>query len=447
MLNGKELANISTHQSERTKKIIDDKAAYVAAGISCTFPLVVKQAKGAVIEDTDGNTYLDFYAGIGVTSCGHCPDEVVKAIKDQADKLLHSCFMVSMYEPYVRLAEKLTQIAPGKSSKKAMFVNSGAEAVENAIKIAKTYTKRTGVVAFESGFHGRTLLTMTLTSKVKPYKDGFGPFAPEVYKVPFPNVYRGQINTSEEEACRAYLDYFRRFFVSEVNPMNIAAVILEPVQGEGGFNVPPKGYWQGLREICDEYGIVLIADEVQSGFCRTGRMFAVEHFGVEPDLVTMAKSLGSGMPISAVVGKKEIMDSVGAGGIGGTYGGNPVACEAALASIRMMEEQNLSEKSLKIGAYIMDRARALQKEFPQMGDVRGLGAMIGIEFVKDPATKEPYKDAVSSINAECFKQGLLVIGAGIFGNVVRFLPPLVLTDEQLKQAMDIFESAVRKTLK
>ncbi len=447
MLNGKELANISTHQSERTKKIIEDKAAYVAGGISCTFPFVVKQAKGAVIEDTDGNTYLDFYAGIGVTSCGHCPDEVVKAIKEQADRLLHSCFMVSMYEPYVRLAEKLTQIAPGKSPKKAMFVNSGAEAVENAIKIARTYTKRTGIVAFESGFHGRTLLTMTLTSKVKPYKDGFGPFAPEIYKVPFPNIYRGQINTSEEEACKAYLDYFRRFFVSEVNPMNIAAVILEPVQGEGGFNVPPKGYWQGLREICDEYGIVLIADEVQSGFCRTGKMFAVDHFGVEPDLVTMAKSLGSGMPISAVVGKKEIMDSVGAGGIGGTYGGNPVACEAALASIRMMEEQNLSEKSLKIGSYIMDRVRALQKEFPQIGDVRGLGSMIGIEFVKDPVTKEPYKDAVSAINAECFKQGLLVIGAGIFGNVVRFLPPLVLTDEQLAQAMDIFESAVRKTLK
>lgn len=447
MLNGKELAKISAHQSERTKKIIEDKAAYVAGGISCTFPFVVKQAKGAVIEDTDGNTYLDFYAGIGVTSCGHCPDEVVKAIKEQADRLLHSCFMVSMYEPYVRLAEKLTQIAPGKSPKKAMFVNSGAEAVENAIKIARTYTKRTGIVAFESGFHGRTLLTMTLTSKVKPYKDGFGPFAPEIYKVPFPNIYRGQINTSEEEACKAYLDYFRRFFVSEVNPMNIAAVILEPVQGEGGFNVPPKGYWQGLREICDEYGIVLIADEVQSGFCRTGKMFAVDHFGVEPDLVTMAKSLGSGMPISAVVGKKEIMDSVGAGGIGGTYGGNPVACEAALASIRMMEEQNLSEKSLKIGAYIMDRVRALQKEFPQIGDVRGLGSMIGIEFVKDPVTKEPYKDAVSAINAECFKQGLLVIGAGIFGNVVRFLPPLVLTNEQLTQAMDIFESAVRKTLK
>jgi 4-aminobutyrate aminotransferase/(S)-3-amino-2-methylpropionate transaminase len=447
MLNGKELAKISAHQSERTKKIIEDKATYVAGGISCTFPFVVKQAKGAVIEDTDGNTYLDFYAGIGVTSCGHCPDEVVKAIKEQADRLLHSCFMVSMYEPYVRLAEKLTQIAPGKSPKKAMFVNSGAEAVENAIKIARTYTKRTGIVAFESGFHGRTLLTMTLTSKVKPYKDGFGPFAPEIYKVPFPNIYRGQINTSEEEACKAYLDYFRRFFVSEVNPMNIAAVILEPVQGEGGFNVPPKGYWQGLREICDEYGIVLIADEVQSGFCRTGKMFAVDHFGVEPDLVTMAKSLGSGMPISAVVGKKEIMDSVGAGGIGGTYGGNPVACEAALASIRMMEEQNLSEKSLKIGAYIMDRVRALQKEFPQIGDVRGLGSMIGIEFVKDPVTKEPYKDAVSAINAECFKQGLLVIGAGIFGNVVRFLPPLVLTNEQLAQAMDIFESAVRKMLK
>lgn len=446
MLKGNELAQIIAPQSERTKELLKTKDACVASGISCSVPIFVKEAKGAIMEDIDGNRYIDFYAGIGVTTAGHCPEPVVAAVKAQAEKLFHSCFMVCMYDSYVKLAEKLVEITPGNFPKKAMFVNSGAEAVENTVKIARTYTGRKGIIAFESAFHGRTLLTMTLTSKVKPYKYGFGPYAPDVYKVPFPNLYRGQLNVEGQDAAQAYLDYFERFFVADVDPATIAAVIIEPVQGEGGFIIPPKAYMKGLREICSKHGILLIVDEVQSGFCRTGKMFAIEHFGVEPDLMSMAKSIASGMPLSAVVGRKEIMDSVMSGGIGGTYGGNPVACEAALATIKYMEDEKLAEKSEALGKIIMERMKNLQKEFPKIGDVRGLGCMIGLEFVKDPETKEPDKDSVKAIIGECLKQGLVLINAGIFGNVIRFLPPVVITDEQLEQAMTIFESSVRKVL-
>lgn len=447
MLKGTELIRLQSGGSDRTEAIRQDKANYVANGISCGIPFVIKEAKGTVIEDIDGNRYLDFYSGIGVLNAGHCPEPVVKAIKDQADKLIHSCFMVTMYEPYVALAKKLTEITPGNYSKKAMFVNSGAEAVENAVKIARAYTQRQGVIAFESGFHGRTLLTMSLTSKVKPYKEGFGPFAPEVYKAPFPNTYRGQLHVSPEKACQAYLDYFERFFISEVDPSNIAAMILEPVQGEGGFNIPPKGYWHGLKEICHKFGIVLIADEVQTGFARTGKMFAVENFDVEPDLITMAKSIASGMPLSAVVGRSEIMDAADAGRIGGTYGGNPLACEAALATIKFMEEEKLADRAVVIGDKVRAKFEKLQKQFPQIGDIRNLGAMIGIEFVKDAESKEPNKQAVQRIIAECLNMGLLVIGAGIYGNVIRLLPPLVVTDQQLEQALDILETAITNVLK
>lgn len=446
MLKGDELAKVSAPQSEKTKELLKKKEAFVAAGISASVPIFIDEAKGGVIKDIDGNLYLDFYAGIGVTTAGHCPAPVVDAIKAQADKLLHSCFMVSMYDSYVDLAEKLTKIAPGKSEKKAMFVNSGAEAVENAVKIARAYTGRQGIICFESAFHGRTLLTMSLTSKVKPYKQGFGPYAPEIYKMPFPNLYRGQLKAEGKDAVQFYLNHFERFFVAEADPSHIAAVIIEPVQGEGGFVPAPVEYMTGLRDICTKHGILLIADEVQTGFCRTGKMFAMEHYGVEPDLITMAKSIASGMPLSAVVGRSDIMDSVGAGRIGGTYGGNPVACEAALATIKYMEDENLAEKSAKIGNAITERLRKLQKEFPAIGDVRNLGSMIGAEFVVSPETKEPDKETVSAIIAECRKEGLLLIGAGIFGNVIRFLPPVVLTDSQLSQALDIFEAAVRRVL-
>ena len=432
--------------SNTTESLRSKKEQYVARGISALAPIFIESAKGATITDIDGNDYIDFYGGIGVINAGHCPQPVVDAIKEQAEKLLHSCFMVGMYEPYVQLAEKLCQITPGDHDKKAMFVNSGAEAVENAIKIAKAYTKRSGVIAFEGGFHGRTLLTMTLTSKVKPYKHEFGPFAPEVYKAPAANCYRCSYKSTYPECNMACLDHFERFFISEVDPENIAAMIIEPVQGEGGFIVPPKEFLIGLKKICEKYGIVFIADEVQSGFTRTGKMFACEHFDVVPDLMTLAKGIASGMPLSAVVGKAEIMDAPTPGRIGGTYGGNPVACAAALATIDLMEKEDLSAKAAKVGETIVNRLQELQQKYPQIGDIRALGAMVALELVKDPETKEPFKEAVPVIIEECFKRGLLAMGAGIFGNVVRFLPPVVISDEQLNKGLDIFAEALEVAL-
>ncbi|WP_303720697.1 4-aminobutyrate--2-oxoglutarate transaminase [Malonomonas rubra] len=432
------VAVIEQLQEDKTQSLVAKKEKYVAKGISSLFPMIIESAQGAEVKDLDGNTYLDFYGGIGVINAGHCPQSVVDAIKQQADKLLHSCFMVGMYDPYIELAEKLCQIAPGNSPKKAMFVNSGAEAVENAVKIAKAYTKRPGVISFEGGFHGRTLMTMSLTSKVKPYKYQFGPFAPEVYKAPSANCYRCMYKASYPDCQMTCLEAFERFFISEVAPESIAAMIIEPVQGEGGFIVPPNEFLPGLKQICEKYGIVFIADEVQSGFARTGKMFACEHFGVEPDLMTMAKGIASGMPLSAVVGKAEIMDAPDAGMIGGTYGGNPVSCAAALATIELMEKEHLPGRAEKIGSRIVEKMRELQQQYPQIGDIRGLGSMAAIELVKDPQTKEPFKDAVPAIIQECFKRGLLTMGAGIFGNVIRFLPPTVLTDEQLEKGLNIF---------
>lgn len=436
-----------TAQEDKAQTLQNKKDKYVAKGISSLAPIFIEKAKGAILQDINGNNYIDFYGGIGVINAGHCPEGVVDAIKEQADKLLHSCFMVGMYEPYVQLAEKLCQITPGDHDKKAMFVNSGAEAVENAIKIAKAHTKRPGVIAFEGGFHGRTLLTMTLTSKVKPYKHEFGPFAPEVYKAPAANCYRCTYKSKYPECKMACLEHFERFFISEVDPENIAAMIIEPVQGEGGFIVPPKEFLQGLKQICEKHGIVFIADEVQSGFARTGKMFACEHYDVVPDLMTMAKGIASGMPLSAVVGKAEIMDAPTAGRIGGTYGGNPVACAAALATIELMEKEDLSGKAEEVGGKIVRKLEELQQKYPQIGDIRELGSMVALELVKDPETKEPFKDAVPVVIEECFKRGLLTMGAGIFGNVIRFLPPVVITDEQLEKGLEIFEEALAIALK
>ncbi len=437
---------VHPQEENRTETLLAKKEKYVAKGISSLAPIFIEDAKGAVVTDIDGNDYLDFYGGIGVINAGHCPTGVVEAIKQQAEKLLHSCFMVGMYEPYVQLAEKLCQITPGDHEKKAMFVNSGAEAVENAIKIAKAYTKRPGVIAFEGGFHGRTLLTMTLTSKVKPYKHEFGPFAPEVYKAPAAYCYRCPYKSSYPECGMHCLEHFERFFISEVDPENIAAMIIEPVQGEGGFVVPPKEFLRGLKQICEQHGIVFIADEVQSGFARTGKMFACEHFDLVPDLMTMAKGIASGMPLSAVVGKTEIMDAPTPGRIGGTYGGNPVACAAALATIELMEQEDLSEQSARVGGKIVARLKQLQQKHPQLGDVRALGSMVAVELVKDPQTKEPFKDAVPVIIEECFKRGVLTMGAGLYGNVVRFLPPVVITDAQLEKGLDIFAEALEIAL-
>lgn len=444
MLTGTELPVCKNNESEETKRLREKKNSSVAAGISNMVPIIVNSAKGAVLEDIDGNIYLDCYAGIGVVNDGHCPDSVVDAVKEQADKLLHSCFMVSMYESYIELAGLLTDMVPVKGDAKAMFVNSGAEAVENAVKIARAASGRPGVLAFESGFHGRTLLAMTLTSKVKPYKYQFGPYAPEVYKVPSAYCYRCVFKSKYPECGMHCLEHIERFFVSESADDNIAAMIIEPVQGEGGFIVPPKEFLPGLREICDKHGILLIADEVQTGFGRTGKMFAVEHFGVEPDMMTLAKGIASGMPLSAVVGTAEVMDAPGAGRIGGTYGGNPVACAAGCATVKDMQENNIPERAEALGSYFTGRLNKMAENHKCIGDVRSLGAMIAVEFVKDRKTREPDKELIGSLIQKCFSRGLLIMGAGIYGNVVRFLPPLVMTDEQAERAMDIFEESLRE---
>jgi len=443
MIKGDELPAVGRKTGAKSKELLDKKTRCVARGISNLAPIFVDRAKGAVVRDLDGNLFLDFYGGIGVINAGHCPPDVVAGIREQAEKLLHSCFMVAMYEPYVELAEKLTRLVPGDGPKKAMFVNSGAEAVENAVKIARAHTGRPGIIAFEAGFHGRTLLTMTLTSKVKPYKYQFGPFAPEVYKVPSAYCYRCVFGASYPGCGLACLEHFERFFVAEAAPDHIAAMIIEPVQGEGGFIVPPREFLPGLREICDRHGIVLIADEVQTGFARTGRMFAVEHFGVNPDLMTLAKGIASGMPLSAVVGRADIMDAPTPGRVGGTYGGNPVACAASLATIEALEDQDLTAGARRIGDRLTAGLRDLQQMHPQIGDVRALGAMAAIELVKDPQTREPAGELAAALVGECFQRGLLVMGAGIFSNVVRFLPPLVATDEQVGRALEIVAESLQ----
>lgn len=427
-----------------SQELLEKKIKYVSRGISNSTPLFIKEAKGAILTDLEGKDYIDFYGGIGVINAGHCPRPVVEAIKDQAEKLIHSCFMVTMYDSYVNLAEKLTQITPGAFAKKAMFVNSGAETVENAVKVARAYTKRSGVVSFEMAFHGRTSLTMALTSKVKPYKHGFGPFTPDLYKIPSAYCYRCYYHSTYPSCGMHCLEQFDRFFVAEVAPESIAAVIIEPVQGEGGFIVPPKEFLPGLQAICKKQGIVFIVDEVQTGFARTGKMFASEYFGVEPDVMTMAKSIAAGMPLGAVVGKAEIMDAPDPGYVGGTFGGNPISCSAALATIELMEQEKLSERAVKIGDVAISRLKEMQEKYALIGDLRGVGAMIAVEFVKDRKTKEPAKEATAQIVKECLDQGLIILSAGVYGNVVRMLMPLVITDEQLERALNILEAAVAK---
>lgn len=424
--------------------LVQRKNAAVARGISNSTPIFVKSASGAVITDVEGKEYLDFYAGIGVLNVGHCPEPVVKAIQKQASQLLHSCFMVAMYEPYVELAEKMNSITPGKFAKKTMFANSGAEAVENAVKIARHATKKTGIIAFECAFHGRTLLSMSLTSKVKPYKYGFGPFAPDTFKAPSAYCYRCYYRSTYPGCGMHCLENFERFFTAEIDADHIAALIIEPVQGEGGFIVPPPEFLPGLKSICASKGILFIADEVQTGFGRTGKMFAVENWGVEPDIITTAKSIAAGIPLSAVTGRAEIMDAPESGNIGGTYGGNPLACVAGIETIRYIEDNDLCNRANEIGRQSMTRLKALQEKCPAIGDVRGIGAMIGIELVNDRTTKEPDKDLVGQVVKECLQQGLIILSAGIFSNVIRLLIPLVITDQQLDKGLSILEGSILK---
>ncbi len=424
----------------KAAEILSRKENNVARGLSSVMPTFITEGKGALLKDVDGNVFIDFSSGIGVTNVGHAPQEVVDAIKDQADKFLHTCFMVAMYEPLVALAEKLNAITPGDFPKKTYFVNSGAEAVENAVKIARRATGRTGIVSLECAFHGRTLLAMTLTSKVKPYKYKFGPFAPEVYKAPSPYCYRCTFGKKYGECGLECLKHFERLLITETSPDNVAAVIVEPIQGEGGFIVPPKEYLQGVKELTEKHGILFIADEVQTGFCRTGEMFAISHSGIVPDIIIMAKGLAAGMPLSAVTGRAEVMDAPDKGEIGGTYSGNPLSTAASLKAIELMEAPGFLERAREVGQIAFDRFKAMQEKYHIIGDVRGQGAMVAMEFVKDRDTKEPLP--VAPILAEAHQKGLVLISAGIYGNVIRVLMPLVITNEQLAEGLNIIEEAV-----
>jgi 4-aminobutyrate aminotransferase/(S)-3-amino-2-methylpropionate transaminase len=415
----------------------------IAKGNASGTTLYVSTAKGAVITDVDGKKYLDFGGGIAVMNVGHSHPKVVAAIKNQADKFTHTCFMVTPYDSPVRLAEMLCKIVPGRSPKAVMFANSGAEAVENAVKIARYHTQKAGIIAFENAFHGRTLLGMSLTSKVKPYKFGFGPFAPEVYRMPFAYCYRCPFKLEHPSCNTACADYLEEFFITHTAPENTAAVIVEPVQGEGGFIVPPKDYFSKIKATCERNNVLFIADEIQTGMGRTGTLFAMEHFNVAPDITTVAKSLAAGMPLSAVVGRKEIMDSVHASGIGGTYGGNPVACEAALAVMDIFENENLLEKADRLGKTLKSRLMGFKQAYEVVGDVRGIGPMMAMELVQDRATKKPAGDKAGALVKFCFHRGLVLLSCGIYGNVIRFLMPLVITPQELDQGLNIVEEGLK----
>ncbi len=426
----------------RSEELARLRSENVAGGISSVMPVFVREAHGAKLIDVDGNEYLDFAGGIGVVNFGHGHPAVVEAIKQQADNYLHTCFMVVAYEPYVRLAEKLNRLVPGEYPKKTALFNSGAEAVENAVKLSRRYTKKTGIISLECAFHGRTLMTMSLTSKVKPYKYGFGPFAPEVYKIPAPYCFRcrfGLEYPSCELHCARYLE---QFLAVECAPDTVAALIAEPVQGEGGFIVPPQDYFKVLHEICKKHNIVLIMDEIQSGFYRTGGPLASHYYSIDPDLVTMAKSLAGGVPISALTGRAEVMDAAGPGEIGGTYGGNPLGCAAALAVLETAEKESLAAKAEETGKRTAQRLDRIAEKYALVGEHRGLGAMRALELVKDRKTKEPAADEAKAIVKRCHEKGLIIITAGVFGNVIRFLMPVNISEEELNRGLDILEEAI-----
>lgn len=427
----------------KSEALLERRKKVVANGVGVFNTATAVQAKGALIIDEDGRELLDFAGGIGVVNAGHCPESVVKAIQEQAAKYIHTSFNVVTYEPYIELCEKLTEILPHGKNTKAMLVSTGAEAVENAIKIARQATGRSGVLCFTGAFHGRTLMALTLTSKVD-YKTNCGPFAPEVYRLPFPNFYRYKGDMDMDAFVDCELKRLHESGKNLVDPKNLAAVIIEPIQGEGGFNPVPQKYFEGLRDFCDQYGIMLIVDEIQSGFGRTGNWSSWQNYGVQPDISTYAKSLGSGMPIAAILGRGEVMDAAGPSTIGGTYIGNPVCCAAAIATIDLMKELNLNERGKHVGKVIEERFLKIKKECKSVGDVRGMGAMMAIEFVKNGDPRQQDGELCSTIVKNCAKRDLVIISAGTFKNVIRVLAPLVITDEQLERGLDILEEEIIK---
>ncbi|HEX3820483.1 MAG TPA: 4-aminobutyrate--2-oxoglutarate transaminase [Candidatus Sulfotelmatobacter sp.] len=426
----------------KSRALHERRAKAVPRGLSHGTSIYVAKAEDAWLEDVDGNRYIDFAGGIGCLNAGHRRAPVVQAVRDQLDKFLHTCVQVTPYESYVRLAERMNEVTPGKFAKKTIFVNSGAEAIENAVKIARAYTKRPGIIAFEDAFHGRTMMALALTSKTHPYKAGFAPFPGEVYRVPFAYCYRCSYSKTYPSCdlyCARHLeDTFKRVVANE----EVAAVIAEPVMGEGGFIVPPSDYFKVLVDLCHKYGILFIADEVQSGFGRTGSLFASDRYGIEPDLIVTAKSLGGGLPLAAVTGRAEIMDAPGIGGLGGTFAGNPLSCAAALAVLDLFERENLLARANELGQRFHRRAEEWQRRWSIIGDVRGLGGMQAIELVQSQETKTPATDETKKITQYCYEHGLITITAGTYSNVIRVLVPLVASDPQIDEGMDVLESAI-----
>lgn len=427
----------------KSRAILARREAATPQGNAKLTPVSIDSAHGSVVVDVDGNHFIDLAGGIGVLAVGHTPERVVAALQEQAAKLIHMCAIVSTYEPFVAVAERLNQLAPGDFPKKTVLMNTGAEAVETAVHIARSHQKRQGIVVFEGAFHGRTNLTMSMTSKFNLFKKGFGPFAPEVYRFPFPNVYRRPPGMSEEAFVDWHVSLLDQGFVAQVDPSHVAAIFVEPVQGEGGFVPAPFAWLRRLRELADEHGILLVSDEIQSGMGRTGTLWAIDHSGVIPDMVTTAKSLAAGMPLSAVVGRANVMDAPHPGGLGGTYSGNPLACVAALEAMDQISKPAFLERSAAIGQRLRIALDDIQATHPRLvGDVRGLGSMLVMEFVKDPVTKQPWVEATAAVTAETVKRGVITIRAGLYSNCVRFLPPLDITDVQLDEALEVVAASV-----
>jgi len=426
----------------KSQELMRRRNAAVARGVAHATPIFAARAEGAVLDDVDGNRYIDFAGGIGCLNVGHRASGVLASVRAQLDSFLHTCFSVAPYGKYIELAEKLNSLTPGDFAKKTILVNSGAEAIENSVKIARSYTRRPAIICFEDAFHGRTMLTMSLTSKTHPYKAGFEPFATDIYRIPYAYCYRCSYSLQYPGCgvfCAQHLeDTFKRVVASEA----VAAVVVEPVLGEGGFVAPPPEFFSIIQDICRRHGILLIADEVQTGFCRTGAMFACERYGLVPDLLVAAKSLAGGLPLAAVTGRAEIMDTPGIGGLGGTFGGNPVSCAAALAAIEIMERENLSARAERLGERFETRAREWKKRWPLIGDVRGLGAMRAMELVRNPESKAPAKEETEQVLQHCYEHGLILISAGTYGNVLRVLVPLVVKDEQFDEGLDVLEAAL-----
>jgi 4-aminobutyrate aminotransferase/(S)-3-amino-2-methylpropionate transaminase len=426
----------------KSKGLAARRTLAVPRGLSHGTPIYVAKAEGAWLEDVDGNRYIDFAGGIGCLNVGHRRDSIVRSVREQLDRFMHTCVQVTPYEGYIRLAERMNEVTPGEFPKKTLFVNSGAEAIENAVKIARAYSKRPAIIAFEDAFHGRTMMTLALTSKTHPYKAGFAPFPGDVYRIPYAYCYRCSYSLKYPSCdlyCARHLeDTFKRVVANE----EVAAVIAEPVLGEGGFVAPPHDYFKVLVDLCHKYGVLFIADEVQSGFGRTGAMFASERYGIEPDILVTAKSLGGGLPLAAVTGRAEIMDAPGPGGLGGTFAGNPLSCAAALAVLDLFEHEDLLTHANELGDQFQRRARQWQRRWAIVGDVRGLGGMQAIELVQSQETKAPATEETKQITQYCYERGLITITAGTYSNVIRVLVPLVATKEQIDEGLDVLESAL-----